>query len=135
MLALRAKRPLDTTPLHTEQLPRTPTPDRNIPAEAWIEAPPELLRLGDDLDESAVLYLRQLGPFLLWRAGPGSTRSATRWMAIDLDDHGVRLEFRQHVDGSGAGTGPSGEPHERFRTWKESLHRWRGEAAVDVAGT
>ncbi len=127
MVAPRAKRPLDTTPLHTHDLPRTPTPDRNIPAEAWIEAPPELLRLGDDLDEGTVVYLRQLGPFLLWRAGPGTTRSATRWMAVHLDALDRRLTFEQAADGSGAGTGPAGEAHERFRTWKEALHAWRGD--------
>lgn len=43
------ERPLDTTPIHTEDLPPTPTRDRNIVASAWIEAPAELLTLGDDL--------------------------------------------------------------------------------------
>ena len=38
-----------TTPIRTDDLPATPPADRNIPAEAWIEAPPELLALGDDI--------------------------------------------------------------------------------------
>ena len=43
------ERPDDTTPVHTAELPDTPTRDRNIVATAWIEAPAELLALGDDL--------------------------------------------------------------------------------------
>ena len=43
------ERPDDTTPVHTAELPDTPTRDRNIVATAWIEAPAELLMLGDDL--------------------------------------------------------------------------------------
>ncbi len=43
------ERPDDTTPIHTADLPATPTRDRNIKATAWIEAPDTLLRLGDDL--------------------------------------------------------------------------------------
>ena len=118
----RARRPLDVTPVHTHELPVTPPADRNIPAEAWIEAPPELLALGDDLGEPTVLYLRQLGPFLVWRAGPGTSRTDTRWMAVDIGDAGRRFTFRQFADGRGEGTGPSGGSHERFRTWKEDLH-------------
>jgi hypothetical protein len=119
----RSQRPLDVTPLHTHELPLTPPADRNIPAEAWLEAPVELLGLGDDLGEPTVLYLRQLGPFLLWRAGPGSSRTDTRWMAVDIGDTDRRFTFRQHADGRAEGEGPSGEGHERFRTWKEDLHR------------
>jgi hypothetical protein len=33
------ERPLDDTPVHTADLPLTPTRDRNIPATAWVEAP------------------------------------------------------------------------------------------------
>ena len=114
---------MDLTPIETLQLPVTPAPDRNIPAEAWVEAPPELLALGDPIGEPTVLYLRQLGPFLVWRAGPGAARSATIWMALDVVDLARRFVFRQTVDGSGFGTGPSGADHERFRSWKEDLHR------------
>ena len=95
----RSQRPLDVTPLHTHELPLTPPPDRNIPAEAWIEAPAELLGLGDDLGEPTVLYLCQLGPFLVWRAGPGTSRSDTRWMAVDIGDTDRRFTFRQHAGG------------------------------------
>ncbi len=37
------QRPVDPTPVHTTDLPPTPTRDRNIPATAWIEAPAQLL--------------------------------------------------------------------------------------------
>ena len=60
----RSQRPLDLTPVETHDLPVTPPADRNIPAEAWSEAPPELLALGEEIGETQVLYLRQLGPFL-----------------------------------------------------------------------
>ena len=40
------QRPADHTPIHTEDLPATPTRDRNIVASAWVEAPAELLTLG-----------------------------------------------------------------------------------------
>ena len=43
------QRPYDETPVHTEDLPATPVRDRNIPASAWVEAPDELVHLGDDL--------------------------------------------------------------------------------------
>ena len=122
MVTPRAARPLDLTPLETHQLPITPTADRTIPAEAWTEAPPELLALGEEIGEPTVIYLRQLGPFLLWRAGPGTTRSDTRWMALDLGDLARTFTFRQRSDGSGEGVGPSGNAHTRFRTWKEDLH-------------
>ena len=42
-------RPYDDTPVHTADLPALPIRDRNIPAEAWIEAPVELLESGDDI--------------------------------------------------------------------------------------
>ena len=82
---------------------------------------PELLALGEEIGETQVLYLRQLGPFLIWRAGPGTTRSATRWMALDVGDLARRFTFRQDDGGSGHGEGPSGRAHDRFRTWKEDL--------------
>ncbi len=124
MAVPRRDRPLDLTPVTTEQLPATPPADRNLPAEAWVDAPEELLRLGDDLGQPTVLYLRRLGPWFVWRAGPGTTSAGapTRWMALHWDDLGRRLTFELRADGSGAGTGPQGEPHDRFRTWKEALH-------------
>ena len=117
----RSQRPLDLSPIETHELPFTPPTDRNIPAEAWSDAPPELLALGEEIGEAHVLYLRQLGPFLIWRAGPGTTRSTTRWMALDVGDLDRRFTFHQDEDGTGGGEGPSGRTHDRFRTWKEDL--------------
>jgi hypothetical protein len=113
-------RPVDDTPVSTADLPATPTRDRNIPATAWVEAPDELRRLGEDLGHGLVAYKRRLGPWLLWRAGPANKGDA-RYMALRADDLSVRHTFRLFPDGSGAGTGPSGESHTRFRTWKQDL--------------
>lgn len=123
MATPRSRRPLDLTPVETHELPLTPPADRNIPAEAWTEAPPELLALGESVGEPHVLYLRQIGPFLLWRAGPGTRTSDSAWMALDIGDLDRRFTFRQWADGRGEGTGPSGASHDRFRTWKEDLHQ------------
>ena len=66
------ERPDDDTPVHTADLPDTPTRDRNIVAHAWVEAPAELLGLGDDLPHRAPgRYKRRIGTWLLWRVGPG----------------------------------------------------------------
>lgn len=48
------ERPADETPIHTTELPPTPTRDRNIKATAWIEAPASLLELGNDLPDQPV---------------------------------------------------------------------------------
>lgn len=114
------QRPVDTTPVHTEQLPATPQRDRAIPAEAWVEAPESLVHLGDDIGGPPALYKRRIGPWLLWRAGP-ATKADARYSAIAADDLGVEHTFRIFPDGSGEGIGPSGDRHERFRTWKEDL--------------
>lgn len=115
------ERPYDETPVRTEDLPATPVRDRNIPASAWIEAPDELRRLGDDLPERPVAdYKRRIGPWLLWRAGPASGADARYWVAR-ADDLNVRFTFRLFPDGTGDGVGPSGERHTRFRSWKEDL--------------
>jgi hypothetical protein len=113
-------RPVDDTPVHTADLPATPTRDRNIPASAWVEAPDELRRLGQDLGHDLVAYKRRIGPWLLWRAGPASKGDA-RYMAVRADDLSMRHTFRLFADGSGEGTGPSGAAHTRFRTWKQDL--------------
>ncbi len=119
-------RPFDDTPVHTPELPSTPTRDRNIPATAWAEAPAALLALGDGLtsgpDEGPprIAYKRRLGPWLLWRAGPARGADA-RYAAVDSRDLDRMFTFRLFPDGSGRGTGPSGVDHERFRTWKEDL--------------
>ncbi|MEA3218715.1 MAG: hypothetical protein QOJ19_4871 [Acidimicrobiia bacterium] len=124
MVSPRHQRPLDLSPIETHQLPITPPADRNIPAEAWSEAPPDLLTLGEDFGEPTVLYLRQIGPFLVWRAGTGTARAESRWMALDLGDLARRFTFHQRPDGTGEGDGPNG-PHTRFRTWKEDLNNSR----------
>ncbi|MEN9504302.1 MAG: hypothetical protein RI958_228 [Actinomycetota bacterium] len=115
------QRPNDTTPVHTADLPDTPTRDRNIVATAWTEAPSELLRLGDDLPGRPVAtYKRRIGRWLLWRAGPASGGDARYW-AVDRDDLTSQCSFRLFPDDSGVGTGPNGRTHDRFRAWKEDL--------------
>ena len=115
------ERPVDETPVHTDDLPPTPVRDRNIPATAWVEAPASVLTLGDDLPGTPVAeYKRRIGPWLLWRAGP-ATKADARYLAIDADDLDRQFEFRLYPDGTGEGVGPSGERHERFRAWKQDL--------------
>jgi len=111
----------DHTPVHTVDLPDTPTRDRNIVASAWIEAPPELGDLADDLDGALVAaYKRRIGDWLLWRAGPATGGDARYW-ACRRDDLAVQCTFRLFPDGTGSGLGPSGSHHVRFRAWKEDL--------------
>jgi hypothetical protein len=114
-------RPVDPTPVHTAELPPTPIRDRNIPADAWIEAPPELSTLGDDIAQPLTTYKRRLGRWLLWRAGPAS-RADARYLAIDSEDLKRQYAFRVFPDGTGDGVGPSGARHDRFRAWKQDLH-------------
>jgi hypothetical protein len=114
------ERPLDHTPIHTVDLPPTPVRDRNIPASAWVEAPTELLRLGDDIAQPLITYKRRIGRWLLWRAGPANHADA-RYLAIDARDLTIQHAFRLFPDGSGDGIGPSGRSHTRFRSWKEDL--------------
>lgn len=114
------ERPVDPTPVHTADLPPTPLRDRNIPATAWVEAPPELLDLGADIGDAVAMYKRRLGPWLLWRSGPASGAHA-RYLAIDADDLGRQCSFHLDPDGRGDGVGPSGRRHDRFRSWKQDL--------------
>ena len=114
------QRPVDDTPVHTEDLPATPTRDRNIPATAWCEAPDALLRAGDDIGSPLIAYKRRIGRWLLWRAGP-ATGGDARYVAVDADDLDHHHTFRLFADGSGDGLGPSGSRHARFRAWKEDL--------------
>ncbi|MGI9601942.1 MAG: hypothetical protein ACR2QE_08655 [Acidimicrobiales bacterium] len=113
-------RPVDPTPVHTADLPPTPTRDRNIPAHAWIEAPAALLDAGDDIGKPLIAYKRRLGDWLLWRAGPARGADA-RYVAIDSKDLSRAFTFRLNPDGTGFGTGPSGDRCTRFRTWKQDL--------------
>ena len=114
------QRPADETPVHTEDLPATPQRDRNIVASAWIEAPDEVRRLGEDIGQPQVDYKRRIGKWLLWRAGP-ATKADARYIAVAADDLSQRHTFRLYQDGRGEGIGPSGRQHERFRNWKEDL--------------
>lgn len=114
------QRPLDSSPVHTAELPLTPLRDRSIPAGAWLEAPQALLHLGDDLGEPEARYIRRIERWLLWRAGP-ATHGDTRYLAIDAADLTRDHTFRLYPSGEGEGTGPSGAAHTRFRTWKEDL--------------
>jgi hypothetical protein len=115
------QRPIDDTPVHTDDLPPTPIRDRNIPATAWVEAPPELLAAGGDLPGRPVAtYKRRIGHWLLWRAGP-ATGADARYLVVDADDLTRQHEFRLFPDGAGDGVGPSGARHQRFRAWKEDL--------------
>ena len=114
-------RPLDHTPVHTDALPATPTRDRAIPATAWVQAPASLRTLGDDLPGAPVArYLRRIGPWLLWRAGPPS-KGDTRLWAATTDSPDQAYTFRLFPDGTGDGVGPSGTRHQRLRAWKEDL--------------
>lgn len=121
-------RPLVEIDYHTSDLPPTPQRDRTIPAERWLEAPPELLGLGADIGEELVAYKRRIGRWLLWRAGP-AVKANARYMALAADDLTDRFTFRLFPDGSGEGTGPDGVHHTRFRAWKEAL-RDASEGAI-----
>jgi hypothetical protein len=115
------QRPIDDTPVHTDDLPPTPIRDRNIPATAWVEAPPSVRTAGDDLPGRPVAeYKRRIGPWLLWRAGP-ATGGDARYVVVRADDLHVAHTFRLYPDGDGDGLGPSGATHTRFRSWKEDL--------------
>ena len=115
------ERPEDSSPVTTNDLPPTPTRDRNIVATAWTEAPGELLTLGDDLPGTPVAtYKRRIREWLLWRAGPATDGDARYW-AADAGDLTRQVTFRLFPDGTGDGVGPSGARHTRFRTWKEDL--------------
>lgn len=114
------ERPFDDTPVHTDDLPATPVRDRNISAEAWVEAPTALLAAGDDIGRPRIAYKRRIGPWLLWRAGP-ARRADARYVAVHADDLERHHTFRLYPDGTGDGAGPSGVTHQRFRAWKEDL--------------
>lgn len=111
------ERPFTTERYHTSQLPDTPTRSFRIPATGWIEAPAEVLELGDELGEP-VEYKRRIGRYLLWRAGPPVGEAI--YLAVDAVDHARCYRFR--LSGrTGHGEAPGGSHHTRFRTWKEAL--------------
>jgi hypothetical protein len=105
---------------HTDELPPLPQRDYLIPAERWVEAPPELADLGADIGVDLVAYKRRIGRYLLWRAGPAAKADA-RYLAVAAEEPSERYTFRLWPDGRGEGVGPDGRTHDRFRTWKESL--------------
>src|SRR5437764_1467619 len=76
--------------------------------------------LGAHIGHDAVGYIRRIGRWFLWRAGP-ATGGEARYMAVADDGASVRPTYRLHQDGSGSGPGADGAVHERFRSWKESL--------------
>ncbi len=125
------QRPIDTTPVHTDDLPLTPLRDRNIEVSSWIEAPRDLIDLHLTLPPEApdqtgagrtrrTFYKRRIGPWLLWRTGPAA-RDHARYWAGHKDDLSRSFTFRLHPDGTGSGIGPSGRLHDRFRDWKLDL--------------
>lgn len=114
------QRPIDPTPIHTADLPDTPRRDANIPAGAWIEAPPSLGDASNQIGGAEAMYKRRIGGWYLWRAGPARGDHA-RYVAIDVTDLSRSYLFALEPDGSGSGTGPSGNTHDRFRAWKEDL--------------
>jgi hypothetical protein len=115
------ERPADPTPRRTHELPLTPVRDRNILATAWVDAPDDLLHVGDDLPGTPIAeYKRRIGVWLLWRAGPATGGDARYW-AGRADDPVTAFTFRLFPDGDGDGVGPSGARHTRFRTWKQDL--------------
>ncbi len=111
------ERPFTDEKFSTDELPPTPTRSFRIPATGWLEAPDELLHLGDDLDEP-VEYKRRIGEYLLWRAGPPVGEAW--YLAVDANDRSRVFRFRLHGR-TGTGPGPDGTTHTRFRSWKESL--------------
>src|SRR5687767_13647597 len=91
-MTVPADRPLVEVDHHTEDLPELPQRDRTIPAERWIEAPPELLALGADIGDPPVIYKRRIRGWLRWRAGPPS-KGDSRYMARSSGDLGRRFTF------------------------------------------
>ena len=112
-------RPLVDHMVHTDELPALPQRESRIIASLWVEAPNEVKTLGDDLQADPG-YLRRIGRYLLWRAGP-AVRARARYAAVDSTDLDRIWTFELDADGNGEGLGPDGIIHRRFRTWKESL--------------
>ena len=112
------RRPVDHD-VHTDDLPALPQRDSRIPVGRWPEAPAPIRELGDDLGTD-VGFLRRIGRYLLWRAGP-AVKADARYGAVAADDLDEVWTFRLWPDGTGEGLGPDGTIHTRFRTWKEAL--------------
>jgi hypothetical protein len=104
----------------TAELPPLPQREYMIPATRWVDAPRSVLDLGHDLGADLVVYIRRIGPYLLWRAG-GPTKVHARYVAVNAGDLSDEWFFRLYPDGTGDGDAPDGTHHTRFRTWKEAL--------------
>lgn len=122
------QRPLVDHDVHTIDLPPLPQRDSRIVASLWIEAPAAIRSLGDDLGEEAG-YVRRIGRYLLWRAGPAAHADA-RYAAVDANDLTRVFTFRLFPDASGEGAGPDCVHYTRFRSWKESLRDDHGEGGT-----
>src|SRR5680860_1749522 len=72
--------------VRTADLPANPQREQMIPAGRWVEAPPEVRALGADLGYDLVSYIRRIGRFLVWRAGP-ATVSYTHLRAHETDSY------------------------------------------------
>lgn len=116
--------------VHTDDLPALPQRDSRIPVARWPEAPDAIRELGDDLGAEPG-YLRRIGRYLLWRAGP-AVKADARYGAVAADDLTEVWTFRLLPDGTGSGLGPDGATHDRFRTWKEALRDASGDAEGDA---
>jgi hypothetical protein len=114
----------DRTPVdhdvHTAELPPLPQRTTMIPATRWVEAPDAIRHLGDEIGVELVSYIRRIGRYLLWRAGRAAGEPA-RYAAVAADDLDEVWRFALDADGTGAGLGPDGVEHHRFRDWKLSL--------------
>jgi len=115
------QRPVDSTPVHTAELPPLPTRDRNIPASAWVEAPTAVLEVASrhGLDTGDAMYKREINGWLLWRSGPAKGDAV--YVAVRRHDLTRTFEFVLRAGGDSGGAGPDGRPHDRFRSWKEAL--------------
>jgi hypothetical protein len=113
--------------VHTDELPALPQRDSRIPVGRWPEAPAAIRELGADIDAEPG-YLRRIGRYLLWRAGP-AVRADARSGAVAADYLDEVWTFRLFPDGSGEGLGPDGATHDRFRSWKEALRDASGPSA------
>ena len=127
------ERPADHTPIHTADLPPTPVRDRNIVATAWIEAPAELLGLGDDLPGRPwpSTSAGSATGSVAGRPGNRRRRPILGGRATQLTE---AVTFRLYPDGSADGVGPSGVRHDRFRAWKEELSATPERTLLDLRG-
>ena len=124
-------RPAVDHDVHTATSRPSPSATRGSRSRARPEAPPSIRGLGSDIDAEPG-YLRRIGRYLLWRAGP-AVKADARYGAVASDDLDEVWTFRLLPDGTGEGLGPDGETHVRFRTWKEALRDASGDEGVDPA--